>query len=105
MLIHDYYFARWLAGEVERVYTRSSPPDSGGIRDYAQVLLRFRSGAMAHIEGGCAYPPPLFRTKIEVAGDGGLIELESNHYAPLTSLFKVQAGSVAEGRLPLSPFA
>ncbi len=105
MLIHDYDFARWLAGEVERVYTRSSPPDSGGIRDYAQVLLRFRSGAMAHIEGGWAYPPPLFRTKIEVAGDGGLIEWESDHSAPLTSHFKVQAGAVAEVGLPLSPLA
>src|SRR5258708_2147305 len=105
MLIHDYDYARWLAGEVERVYTHSTPPDSGGVRDYAQVLLRFRNGAMAHMEGGWAYPPPLFRTKIEVAGDGGLIEWESDNSAPMVSHFKVQAGAVAEVGVPLSPLA
>jgi predicted dehydrogenase len=103
MLVHDYDYARWLGGEVERVYTRCSPPDSGGISDYVQVLLRFRSGAIAHIEGGWAYPPGVFRTKIEAAGDGGLIEWESDTSAPITTYLKAQPGQTAEVGLPLSP--
>ncbi len=105
MLIHDYDVARWLAGEVERVYARMSPPDMGGISNYAQVLLRFRNGAIGHVEGGWAYPPPLFRTKIEVAGEAGLIEWESDNSVPMTAHFKAQPGAVAEVGLPLSPLA
>jgi myo-inositol 2-dehydrogenase/D-chiro-inositol 1-dehydrogenase len=103
MLVHDYDYARWLGGEVERVYTRCSPPDAGGISEYAQVLLRFRSGAIAHIEGGWAYPPPLFRTKIEAAGDGGLLEWDSDSTVPLATYFKATPGEVADVGLPLSP--
>src|SRR5579859_6770355 len=95
-LIHDYDYARWLAGDVERVYTRGSAPDAGGISEYVQVLLRFRSGAIGHVEGGWAYPPPLFRTKVEVAGDGGLIEWESDSSAPLVAHVKPEPGAVAD---------
>ncbi len=104
-LVHDYDYARWLGGEVERVYARATPPDAGGISEYAQVLLRFRSGAIGHIEGGWAYPPPLFRTKVEAAGDGGLIEWESDTSTPMYAHLKAEPGSVAEVGLPLSPLA
>ena len=105
MLVHDYDYARWLAGEVERVYARTSPAAPGSISEYAQVLLRFRNGAMAHVEGGWVYPPPLFRTKIEVAGDGGLIEWESDTSTPVNSYFKAAPGAVSDVALPLSPLA
>lgn len=103
MLVHDYDYARWLGGEVERVYANVSPPDAGGISDYAHVMLRFRSGAIGHIEGGWCYPPGLFRTKIEAAGNGGLIEWSSDSSAPITSYFQARPGEVAEVGLPLSP--
>jgi myo-inositol 2-dehydrogenase/D-chiro-inositol 1-dehydrogenase len=103
MLIHDYDVARWYAGEVERVYAKASPPDEGGISNYAQVLLRFRTGAIGHVEGGWAYPPPLFRTKLEVAGETGLIEWESDNSAPLNIYLKAQPGQTADVGLPLSP--
>ena len=103
MLVHDYDYARWLGGEIERVYTRCSPPDEGGISEYAQVLMRYQSGAIAHIEGGWCNPPGMFRTKIEASGDGGLIEWESDSSTPITSYIKAEPGSVAEVGLPLSP--
>jgi len=107
MLVHDYDYARWLAGDVERVYARCSPGDdpSVPIGDYAQVLLRFRGGAIAHVEGGWAYPPGLFRTKIEVAGDGGLIEWTSDSTTPYIAHLKAGPGEVPEVGLPLSPLA
>ena len=103
VLVHDYDYARWMGGEIERVYTRCSPPDAGGISEYAQVLLRFRSGAISHIEGGWVYPPGMFRTKIEAAGDAGLIEWESDSTAPVTTYFKAAPGAVADVGIPLSP--
>jgi predicted dehydrogenase len=107
MLVHDYDYARWLAGDVERVYARCSPGDdpSVPIGDYAQVLLRLRSGAIAHVEGGWANPPGLFRTKIEVAGDGGLIEWTSDSTTPFVAHLKAGPGEASEVGLPLSPLA
>lgn len=103
MLVHDYDYARWLGGDVTRVYTRCSPPDSGGISEYGQVLLRFHNGAIAHIEGGWVYPSGMFRTKIEAAGDSGLLEWESDSTAPVVTYFKAAPGEVSDVGLPLSP--
>ncbi|MHB8625273.1 MAG: Gfo/Idh/MocA family protein [Aggregatilineales bacterium] len=104
LMIHDYDFARWIAGDVERVYARNvSASDPNAEGDYAQVLLRFRSGAIGHIEGGWVYPPPLFRRKIDIACEQGLIEWESDNSAPLVSHIKAEAGAAAEVGLPLSP--
>lgn len=79
LMIHDYDYARWIAGNVVRVFARSvrtARPDAPG--DYALVTLRFASGAMAHIEGGWAYPPGIFRTSIDIAGTEGLLEWDSD---------------------------
>jgi predicted dehydrogenase len=104
LMIHDYDFAAWIGGPVERVYARNvTNRDPNAVGDYAQVLLRFRSGAIGHIEGGWVYPPPLFRRKIDIAGSDGLIEWESDGAAPLISHFKTEPGAVPEVGLPLSP--
>jgi predicted dehydrogenase len=79
LMIHDFDYARWLGGDIERVYARSAratTPSSPG--DYALVTLRFTSGAMALIEGGWAYPKGVFRTAIDIAGTDGLIEWNSD---------------------------
>ncbi len=75
LMIHDFDYARWLCGEVESVFARSvrtQDPDAAG--DYCLAMLRHRSGALTHVEGGWAYPPPTFLTALEVAGEHGLIE-------------------------------
>jgi predicted dehydrogenase len=79
LMIHDYDYARWVAGNVKRVYARSvrsRQPDAPG--DYALVTLRFENGAIGHIEGGWVYPPPFFRTSMDIAGTDGLIEWNSD---------------------------
>jgi myo-inositol 2-dehydrogenase / D-chiro-inositol 1-dehydrogenase len=80
LMIHDYDYARWLAGDVSRVFAKSvraARPDAPG--DYALVTLRFSNGTIAHIEGGWAYPPGFFRTAMDIAGTGGLIEWSSDN--------------------------
>ncbi len=79
LMIHDLDYARWLGGPVERVYARSLRGQNPGAgHDYAQVTLRFASGALALVEGGWVLPPGEFRTALDVAGTDGLIEWNSD---------------------------
>jgi len=105
LMIHDYDYARWIAGEVESVSARRVTqlhPDAPV--DYGLVILSHRSGALSHIAGAWAYPPPTFRTHLEIAGDRGLIEFDSDGTAPIQNLILRNAGSDApDVALPSSP--
>jgi predicted dehydrogenase len=104
MLIHDYDYARWIAGDVESVFAKSvgaGQPDAPV--DYGLAILKHRSGVLSHIAGAWAYPPTTFRTRAEIAGSGGLIEFDSDATAPVVSLI-AQSGSVSGSvGLPASP--
>jgi predicted dehydrogenase len=72
--------------------------------DYGLVILSHRSGALSHIAGSWAYPPPTFRTHLEIAGDRGLIEFDSDGTAPIQNLILKTAGADApDVGLPSSP--
>ena len=105
LMIHDYDYARWVAGEVESVSARRVTelhPDAPV--DYGLVILSHRSGALSHIAGVWAYPPPTFRTHLEIAGDRGLIEFDSDGTAPIQNLILKSGGSDApDVALPSSP--
>ena len=105
LMIHDYDYARWVAGEVESVSARRVTelhPDAPV--DYGLVILGHRSGALSHIAGAWAYPPPTFRTRLEIAGDRGLIEFDSDGTAPIQNLILKTGGSdVPDVALPSSP--
>jgi len=76
--VHDIDFARWCCGEVERIFVRRrrwAGPPSG---EHAFALLRFAGGAIGHIEGGWNRPRGIWTTKIEIAGDGGLVEVDNS---------------------------
>lgn len=105
LMIHDYDYARWVAGDVETVSARRVTevhPDAPV--DYGLVILSHRSGALSHIAGAWAYPPPTFRTHLEIAGDRGLIEFDSDSTAPIQNLILKASGSDApDVALPSSP--
>jgi len=105
LMIHDYDYARWIAGEVETVSARrvtQRHPDAPV--DYGLVILSHKSGALSHIAGAWAYPPPAFRTHLEIAGDRGLIEFDSDGTAPIQNLILKSSGSNApDVALPSSP--
>ena len=105
LMIHDFDYARWVAGEVETVSARRVTevhPDAPV--DYGLVILGHRSGALSHIAGAWAYPPPTFRTHLEIAGDRGLIEFDSDGTAPIQNLILKTGGSDApDVALPSSP--
>lgn len=87
LMIHDYDYARWIAGDVESVFAKKitqGHPDSPV--DYGLAVLTHKNGALSHIAGGWAYPPPAFRTSLEIFGDSGLIEFDSDDTAPIQNL-------------------
>jgi predicted dehydrogenase len=72
--------------------------------DYGLVILSHRSGALSHIAGAWAYPPPTFRTHLEIAGDRGLIEFDSDGTSPIQNLILKTGGADApDVALPSSP--
>ena len=102
MIIHDFDYLRWCFGEVERVYARGlAYSDIPGV-DYALVTIRFKSGAIAHVEGSWAHPPGFF-VKLEVAGDGGLFEFDSRTSSPLRVAMKAAVGAGGGVEVPQSP--
>ena len=69
LMIHDVDYARWVAGDVERVYARSA---RGG--DHVLATLSHTNGAISHIQASWAYPMGSFRAAFEIAGSDGLIQ-------------------------------
>ncbi len=103
LMIHDFDYARWIGGEVTRVFARNIASRTQG-GDYALVTLRHASGAISHIEGGWAYPKPMFRTGLEIAGSAGLIEHPVGRANPINVYLHQQADTSAPAiAVPGSP--
>jgi myo-inositol 2-dehydrogenase/D-chiro-inositol 1-dehydrogenase len=101
LMIHDFDYARWLAGQVERVFARGSAGVDGPAQ-YVQAIIRFRSGAMALIEGGWAYPPGVFRTAFDISGTAGLIEWNSDQPLPIQTYFPPAHNRAESVGLPIA---
>lgn len=99
LMIHDFDYARWLGGTVERVFARANKATNGP-GQYAQTILRFKEGAMALVEGGWAYPPGVFRTALDLSGTDGLIEWSSDEHAPVRNFTLSRDGSASAVGLP-----
>ncbi|MER3482006.1 MAG: gfo/Idh/MocA family oxidoreductase [Meiothermus sp.] len=101
LMIHDFDYARWLGGEVERVFARLNQATDGP-GQYAQAILRFKDGPMALIEGGWAYPQGVFRTALDLSGTDGLIEWSSDEHTPVRSFTLTRDGNTSSVGLPTS---
>jgi predicted dehydrogenase len=104
LMIHDLDYARWVAGEVESVFAKSiGTVASGAPIDYAMALLRHKSGVISHVAASWAYPAPIFRTSLEIAGDAGLIEFSSSGTDPIEVLLHATSTNTPDVALPTSP--
>ena len=110
LMIHDFDYARWVAGEVTKVFCKhiGDPQVSPG--DHGLAILTHAGGAISHVEGSWAYPPPTFRTQLEIAGSDGLLVHDSGATAPIELRMHGNgegAGDVPVPRSPLleSPYA
>lgn len=102
MLIHDMDYLRWCFGRPKRVYARGLLHCLREHIDYALVVMRFRNGVIAHLEGSWAYEGE-FHTTFEIAGDKGLISFHSLETAPLTVLPKQGSSGQQRVALPTPP--
>mgnify|MGYP005850397741 CR=1 FL=1 len=106
LMLHDFDYARWIAGEVESVFAKSVGAKNPGERnDYGLAILRHTGGALSNVEGGWVYPPPMFRTALEIAGDGGLIEHPADSAIPLGVYLRKTDQDSDAGGVPTSPLA
>lgn len=107
LMIHDFDYARWVGGDVERVFAKNTInrfTDADG--DYSVAMLRHKNGALSNIEGGWAYPKPMFRTALEIAGSQGLIEHPDGSSVPMgVHLKSAASGDQPDIAVPLSPLA
>jgi predicted dehydrogenase len=106
LMIHDFDYARWVAGEVESVFAKnitSSQPDAPV--DYGLAILKHRTGAISHVEGSWAYPPPLFRTRFEIAGSDGWLEFDSGKTAAIEIYLHQAETDAPDVPLPSSPLS
>lgn len=101
--IHDIDYQRWVCGEVERVFARGLTFAGVPECDHTLITLRFQSGAVGHIESSWAHPPGQFRTRLEIAGDGGLIEWDSTDRQAMSIALRGEDGQVT--RQSASPTA
>lgn len=104
LMIHDFDYARWIAGGVATVHARSVRSARPEAADHVLAILRHASGAISHVEGSWAYPPPEFRTRGEIAGSLGLLEFDSDRSAPVRPTLRVRPGA-GDVPLPSSPLA
>jgi len=106
MLIHDFDLVRWYFGEVERVYCRGLAYAGLDHIDYALITLRHASKVITHVEASWALPAGNFMTKLEIAGDEGLLDFNNESSVPLKVLRKQTGDELAPGVIvPESPVA
>nr|WP_233341009.1 Gfo/Idh/MocA family oxidoreductase [Haloprofundus sp. MHR1] len=101
MAIHDFDYLRWVAGEVDRVFARTTEWDDGHLNQHSSVVLRFEDGAVGHVEASWGYPEGSpFITSYELAGDEGMLEFDARD----ENAVRV-SGGVEGANAPASPLA
>lgn len=104
LMLHDFDYARWLGGEVESVFAKNiSQAHPNAPIDHGLAILKHRGGAISHIEGSWAYPPPMFRTRLEVAGADGWLEYSSDKGAAIGLHLRQPQTDAPDVALPGSP--
>ena len=103
--IHDFDYARWIAGEVKTVFSsKVSSIDKEAAIDYALTILTHENGTMSHITGGWVYPPPNLQTGFDINCARGNIHFDSGETDPIHILIREDKDSPDVG-LPGSPLA
>ena len=107
LMIHDFDYARWVAGDVVAVQCHSVAADRPELGvEHAYAILTHESGAISHVTGSWAYGPPTFRTSLEIAGSRGLVDYDSAVAPPIVTYLQPR-GPDSDGAvgLPGSPLA
>jgi predicted dehydrogenase len=99
MMIHDFDWARWTFGPIERIHARGLAYAGHANKDMAMAVLRFQSGVIGYVEGSWSFPDG-FRTTLEISGSAGFVRHASRASAPLAFTLFPTAGSSAGVAVP-----
>jgi predicted dehydrogenase len=100
-LIHDFDWLRYMFGEPKRVFCQAIMRSEPEVLDYSLVTFRMENGIIANVVGTWAHPAG-FRVKVEICGDGGMLQFDSDE-APISSMMRAQAGGAPGMIIPASP--
>ncbi len=82
-MIHDLDWVRYVFGEPERIFCQALMRRKPTQLDYSQVTMRMKSGVLATVIGTWAHPSG-FQVKVEICGEQGMLQFDSND-APLSA--------------------
>lgn len=99
-MIHDLDWLRYVFGEPERIFCHTLMREKPTQLDYSQVTLRMKNGLIATVIGTWAHPAG-FQVKVEICGDSGMLQYDSNE-APLSARPR-QSASGPTMIVPLNP--
>jgi UDP-N-acetylglucosamine 3-dehydrogenase len=102
LIIHDFDWLLWTLGAVERVYAQSLTFRNLQHLDYTLVTLKFKNGAVGHIEGAWCDPGG-FKVNFEVCGDSGMLEYDSTRQVALQVATRATDGVGGGVQVPESP--
>lgn len=105
LVIHDIDYLRWLFGDVERVYAKTTHGRTTAHLEWAMIVLRFKNGVIAHVEGSWTNYPGDFYTTVEIAGRDGLIKYDSRNVNPIITTTLGDMGERAGVTVPENPAA
>ncbi|MBO9627702.1 MAG: Gfo/Idh/MocA family oxidoreductase, partial [Microbacterium sp.] len=83
LMIHDIDVARWVAGDVARVFARTN---AVGASQTTQAFLTHASGAISQLTATWTTAPIEFRTLFDVAGSTGLLSADSDVRRPFAAV-------------------
>ncbi|HEY6739095.1 MAG TPA: Gfo/Idh/MocA family oxidoreductase [Actinopolymorphaceae bacterium] len=80
LMIHDIDYARWIAGDVVRVFAKTMRPVGPyASPTHAYALLTHENGAISHLTASWAREGVGFRTSFEIAGSEGLLNYATDN--------------------------
>lgn len=103
--VHDLDFARWTLGEIETVTAHGLGfrDDLPVLADHAFMTLRFKSGAIGHVEESWMVTDGRFRQRFEISGDRGLLAYDSLPSEPFAVSLRADSRPALLPAEPLSP--
>lgn len=104
LVIHDIDYLRWVFGEIERVYAKSTRGRTSAKLEHTMIVLRFKNGVIAHVEGSWTNYPGQFYTAFEFSGDEGMISFDSRKTAPIVQVSTKQDREIQGVAVPENPF-
>lgn len=103
LIVHDIDYLRWLFGDVERVYAKTTHGRTTAHLEWAMLVLRFKDGVIAHVEGSWTNYPGDFYTTVEIAGKDGLIKYDSRETNPIIKTTLSEVGERVGVTVPENP--